>query len=44
MWARHMKHSLEYPGSGYLKSWLGHAFTGGQSLENAALKVLCIRV
>ena len=44
MWARPMKHSLGYPGSGYLKSLLGHAFTRGQSLENAALKVLCIMV
>lgn len=44
MWARHIQHSLEYPGSGFLESLLGQAFTRGQSLENAALKLFCIRV
>lgn len=40
MWARHIKHSPEYPGSGYPKSSLGQAFTRGQNLQSAALKPL----
>lgn len=40
MWARHVKHSPEYPGSGYPKSSLGQAFTRGQNLQSAALKPL----